>query len=211
MAGDPKRIVAEGYDAIAGRYATWQKGVAGSPRMRFLDRLLALLPRDAAVLELGCGAGVASTRILAERARLTGVDISGEQIRRARERVPSASFVQADMVELELPPASFDAVVAFYVFTHVPRAELPTLLERVHAWLRPRGFLLATFGASESAEGVQIDWLGVPMFFSSFDADENRALLRDAGFELLENEVVTQDELEEGEARFLWVLAQKPG
>jgi hypothetical protein len=47
------------------------------------------------------------------------------------------------------------------------------------------------------------------MFFSSWDADVNRRLLRDAGFELVHDEVVTIRE-PEGPARFLWVLASSP-
>jgi len=36
------------------------------------------------VLELGCGSGAPDTQRLAARFRLTGVDISREQLRRAR-------------------------------------------------------------------------------------------------------------------------------
>jgi hypothetical protein len=47
------------------------------------------------------------------------------------------------------------------------------------------------------------------MFFSAFDADTNRRLLRDAGFRLELDEVVTMRE-PEGEVAFLWVLARTP-
>jgi ubiquinone/menaquinone biosynthesis C-methylase UbiE len=207
---EPKQIVEAGYDAMAERFAEWQKSITGSPRMRYLDELLRRLPIRPDVLELGSGAAVESTRVLAERGRLTGVDISAEQVRRARERLPKATFLHADMTEVEFPAESFDAVVAFYVFNHVPRADLPPLIQRAAAWLRPGGHLLGTFGASESAEGVQIEWCGVPMFFSSFSAEENRRFVREAGLELVLDEVVPQDEGEEGRAEFLWVLARKP-
>jgi len=49
------------------------------------------------------------------------------------------------------------------------------------------------------------------MFFSSFDADTSRGLLRDAGFELELDELVWMREPEpQGEVAFLWVLARKP-
>jgi hypothetical protein len=47
------------------------------------------------------------------------------------------------------------------------------------------------------------------MFFSSYDADTNRSLLQAAGLTLVLDEVATIKE-PEGEASFLWVLAQKP-
>jgi cyclopropane fatty-acyl-phospholipid synthase-like methyltransferase len=81
----------------APRFDEWQKEVVGSPRMRYLDKLLALLPPRPDVLELGCGAGVESTRVLAERGRSTGVDISEAQLELARERVPPARFICADL------------------------------------------------------------------------------------------------------------------
>jgi hypothetical protein len=53
------------------------------------------------------------------------------------------------------------------------------------------------------------EWLGVPMFFSGFDADTNRRLVREAGFELLVAEVVWMRE--PGlDVAFLWVLGQRP-
>ena len=90
------------------------------------------------------------TRALADGRRVTGVDISARQIELARAAVPGARFIHADMTALELPASSLDAVVAWYSLTHVPRADLPTLIEAVHRWLRPGGVLVATMGAQDS-------------------------------------------------------------
>ena len=46
------------------------------------------------------------------------------------------------------------------------------------------------------------------MFFSSYDAETNRALLEAAGFELLHDEVIAMHE-PEGPVSFLWTLALK--
>ena len=89
------------------------------------------IPEGADVLELGCGAGLPMTARLADGRRLTGVDISPEQVERARRNVPNATFIAADMTALDLESGSFDAVVAFYALTHVPREELPGLLGRI--------------------------------------------------------------------------------
>jgi len=51
---------------------------------------------------------VESTRLSAERGRLTGVDITEAQLDLARDRVPSASFVCADLAKLEFADESFD-------------------------------------------------------------------------------------------------------
>jgi cyclopropane fatty-acyl-phospholipid synthase-like methyltransferase len=205
---DPKRLVARGYDRIALRYAAWN--VEGNPAMRFVRDLDRRLRAPAHVLELGCGRGVPVTRELAKRHRVTGVDISAAQIELARHHVPEASFIHADYTELEIAPRSFDAIVAILTLTHVPREEHPELLARIGDWLRDGAYLLATFGTADDPGTVEPDWLGAPMFFSSFDAETNRGLLRDAGLRLEVDELVQQDEDEHGRVTFLWVLAQKP-
>lgn len=209
MSDDPKRIVESGYDAIADRFATWRGEIEGSPDSEWLGALLSALPEQAAILELGCGQGLAARRLVDEGHRYIGVDLSTEQLRRARKLVPEAEFRHGDLAELDFSSESLDAVVSLYVFGHLPRAELPGLLERVALWLRPGGRLLATFGRS-GGEGVQDDWLGVPMFFGSYTDEETLSLVRAARLKLERAEVVEIDEGEEGLAAFLWILAWKP-
>jgi SAM-dependent methyltransferase len=207
VARDPKEIVARGYDAIALRYAEWA-GRVESPALGWLRDLDARLPDGADVLELGCGRGVPGTRHLARRHRVTGVDISAVQIELARHHVPEASFVHADALELEIAPATVDAVVALYVFGHVPMEEQRKLIGRIALWLRDGGHLLATFGAGAAGEDVEEDWLGAPMFFASLGGDSYLPLLRDCGFEPLREEVVVQHEPGHGDVAFHWVLAR---
>jgi SAM-dependent methyltransferase len=204
---DPKQLVARSYDQIALRYAAWN--VEGNPTMRFVRELDARLPEGADVLELGCGRGVPVARELAKRHRLTGVDISAAQIALARHHVPEANFVHGDYTEIDVAADSLDAVAAILTVTHVPREEHAELLGRIARWLRDGGLLLCSLGSGDAPGSVEEDWLGAPMFFSHFDADTNRRLLRETGFELLLDEIVPMQEEGHGEARFLWVLAQK--
>jgi predicted TPR repeat methyltransferase len=207
VARDPKEIVARGYDAIALRYAEWA-GRVDAPTLEWLRDFDARLPDGANVLELGCGRGVPGTRELARRHRVTGVDISAVQIELARHHVPEASFVQGDAADLDVAPGSLDAVVALYFFGHVPAHEQRDLLHRIASWLRDGGLLLATFAAGEPGEDVDEDWLGAPMFFASLGGDSYPPLLREAGLDVVREDVVVQHEPGHGDVSFLWVLAQ---
>ncbi len=207
---DPRRIVADGYDAIAERYFEWSDARPSATRLAWLARADALIPSGTDVLDLGCGAGVPMTRRLAAGRRVTGVDLSRRQIALARVNVPAATFRQADMTALNLAPASVDAVTAFYSLTHVPRADLPGLLADIHGWLRPDGLLLASMGADDAPDEVEPDWLGVPMFFSHHGAKRNRALVEAAGFEVIEATIDVEPE-DRHDARFLWVVARRRG
>ena len=203
---DPRtQIVADGYDAIGETFAAWREEIVDDPRREWEAQLVERLEPGARLLELGCGAGSPETKRLAETFALTGVDISPRQVERARAAIPEARFVCADFTELELPAGSFDAVAAFYSFNHVPRDLLAPLLERAHSWLVPGGLLLTAFGVSDT-EGWTGDWLGAPTFFSSFPAEVNSRLMREAGFTIERDEVVLFQE-PEGPARFQWVLA----
>lgn len=205
---DPRTaLVAAGYDAMIDTWETWKAQITDDPRADWCDELAARLPRGARVVELGCGGGTDETRLLAERFRLTAVDLSAEQLRRARERVPEAAFVHGDITELEFDPATVDAVAAFYVLNHVPRELLTGLFERVHRWLVPGGLFLATLGATD-LPGWTGEWLGQTTYFAGFGPEENRRLLGDAGLVLERDELVTIHE-PEGEATFHWVLASR--
>ena len=207
--GDPKRLVAAGYDAMAQRYLEWSALRPSAVRLHYLQRAIDLIPPGADVLELGCGAGIPMTRELAANRRVTGVDISATQIEMARRNVPAATFVQADMTALDFPPASFDAVVAFYSLTHVPRDEQPELIRRIRVWLRPGGVFIGSMGADASPDEVEDDWLGVPMFFSHFGARRNRRLVEDTGLVVEEARIRIEPE-DRHNARFLWIVARAP-
>jgi cyclopropane fatty-acyl-phospholipid synthase-like methyltransferase len=208
MPDERKEIVAAGYDAMTARYLDWSSRTVDPARARMLDEFQSRLPAGACVLDLGCGAGIPSTRALAARYQVTGVDLSVGQIEAARLNVPDASFLVADMASVEFSPESFDGVTAFYAMSHLPREGHAKMFERIREWLRPGGLLLVTLGTQDSPDWVG-EWLEVPMFFSSYDAAENRRLVAAAGFELL-----IADEIEtvepEGKVPFLWVLARRP-
>jgi cyclopropane fatty-acyl-phospholipid synthase-like methyltransferase len=208
MSSDPKQIVAAGYDEIAETYLAWSALAPSPQRMQQLHRLLELLPPGTDVLELGCGAGIPVTQALAERGNVIGIDISTEQLMLAERHVPDAQLIHADMVALDFDAETFDAVVAFYALTHVPRDEHAGLLERIAGWLRPGGLLFATLGAHDSPDMVQPDWLGTSMFFSHYDAETNCDMVRRAGFELLDATLVVEEEDDEA-VEFLWVTARK--
>lgn len=208
MATDPKAIIESGYDAMAARYlAAFGENVPDDPRVRFVGELAGRLSDGARVLELGCGAGVPATALLAQRYDVLGVDISAGQLALAAQRVPSAGFLKADMTSLELPEASFDAVTAFYSFNHIPRAEQQPLLAKIARWLRPGGFLLASFGHGGSADDVE-PWLGVPMFFASHDPVTNTRHLVEAGFTSVVDEIVEM-ETPSGREMWQWALSLK--
>jgi ubiquinone/menaquinone biosynthesis C-methylase UbiE len=203
-----KQLVADGYDQMADRYAAWAAKIEGDPRDRMIAELTRRLPLGGRLLDLGCGSGVPSTKVLADHFDVVGVDFSTAQIEKARVNVPTAEFLVADVTQVEFPDASFDAVTSFYALDHVPRELHATVFARVARWLIPGGLFLASTGHKDEADWTG-EWLGVQTYFSSHAPDVTRRLLADAGFELEIDEIVEIVE-PEGRESFLWILARKP-
>jgi ubiquinone/menaquinone biosynthesis C-methylase UbiE len=204
-----KRIVEQGYDQIAERYAAWAAQVRSDERARYTDLIISSLPDGANVLELGCASGSPTTEALAARFELTGVDLSARNVEVARANITTATFLHADMTELEIEPASFDAVVAYFSIIHVPREEQAGLLAKIARWLRPSGLFVATMGASATENGYEEDWLGAPMYWSHFDAATNQRLVEEAGLVIESATLETSDE-DGAPVTFLWVVARRP-
>jgi len=118
--GPHTRTVEAGYDRVAEAYLS-TKNPEDPVTLAVLEDLASDLPSTAAVLDLGCGAGIPVTRWLAHRGyAVTGVDVSARQLELVRKYVPEATFIKADMIDLALGPETFDAVVAFHSIIHVP-------------------------------------------------------------------------------------------
>jgi 2-polyprenyl-3-methyl-5-hydroxy-6-metoxy-1,4-benzoquinol methylase len=111
-----------------------------------------------------------------------------------------------DATELDLPAASFDAVVCLYALIHLPLDRQPGLIQRVAGWLRPSGWLVATTGW-EAWTGTEDGWLGggAAMWWSQTDATTYRSWLEAAGLE-----VVSQEFVPEGDSGHALFWARRP-
>lgn len=81
--------------------------------------------------------------MLAQRFKVTGVDLSRRQIELAREFVPEATFLQGDMGDVSSPDETFDAIYSLYAIFHVPREEHEALFRRVHRMLEAGGLAIS--------------------------------------------------------------------
>lgn len=152
--------MAESYDSLIHRAV---------PRYEeMLARLLTYLPRDASrVLELGCGTGNLSLRLveLLPRAALTLVDGSEEMIAVVRSRFDELlsppnreiTFVGLRFEELDFPPQSFDLVVSSISLHHVE--DKAGLYRRIRSFLRLGGrFCFADQIRGEPESNHRLNW-----------------------------------------------------
>ncbi len=205
---ETNRMVEAGYDRVCGAYARLAENDRW-PRMRWLRRLLGLLPPGASVLDIGCGSGLPADAAISEKHSVTGIDISQAQIDRARRNVPAGRFLKADLSTMHFAPGSFDATVSFYTLEHVPRSTHLAVLKHIASFLKPGGYLLLSVEAADY-DDAQATWLGVPMFLSVHPPEVTKSLVEEAGFRILETGIETQFE-EDHNIPYLWILARQEG
>ena len=107
----------------------------------FLDNV----PAGGAVLEAGCGSGRDALVFLRAGRAVTAFDGSAEMVRRASAHtglpVRHMTFQEMDW------DSAFDGVWASASLLHVPRAELPAVMQRIVRALKPRGVALRVLQA----------------------------------------------------------------
>ncbi|MDP4575578.1 class I SAM-dependent methyltransferase [Qipengyuania sp. G39] len=166
------------YETNAPRY-TLGFGQAPSRHLKsFLDRL----KPGAHVLELGCGGGQDSARIVERGFGLDATDGTPAMVRKANERFDvGARLLRFDELEAV---AAYDAVWAHACLLHVARADLPSVLASIHRALRPGGWHFANF---KLGDGEGRDLLGRLHNFP--DAGWLEEVYRAAGFVIVASEI----------------------
>ena len=149
----------------------------------WLDRFLALLPRDAAVLDLGCGSGIPIARYLIERGcRVTGLDAASAMIVMCADRFPEQEWHVADMRTLALS-RTFDGIIAWDSFFHLSQDDQRRMFGIFKRHAASAAALMFTSGPSA---GEQMGtYQGEPLYHASLDSAEYRQLLGENGFDVV--------------------------
>ncbi len=104
-----------------------------------------------AVLDVACGTGVLVPDYLKRKVKtVTGVDISREMVKIAREKFPqnNVMFFNVDVEEIDYENA-YDIIMVYNAFPHFPDPE--GLVARLSKLLRPGGTLTVAHGMSRAA------------------------------------------------------------
>jgi ubiquinone/menaquinone biosynthesis C-methylase UbiE len=128
------------YDDVAETYERIHAPRLAEPA-RDLVELAAVAP-GAAVLDVGCGTGVAAKAAIDAGARAVGIDESMGMLRVGRGARPSVPVAGAEVIDLPFRDVAFDAVIANFVLAHFTKYE--TALFEMHRVLRPRGRIALT-------------------------------------------------------------------
>lgn len=107
------------YDRFAKHYDRFFAPLERIGLARWRREAISLLPEDASILEIGCGAG-ANFEFYPKCRRAVSSEISIEMLRVAKGKSRGNHLIQADAQSLPFPANEFDTAFATLVFCSIP-------------------------------------------------------------------------------------------
>lgn len=182
------------YDSVSRLAAL---AVGGETRFRQLALQGLVITPETKILDLCCGSGQATQMLVQHSHDVTGLDASPLSLKRARQNVPTATFVEAFAEEMPFPDCYFDLVHCSAALHEMQPKQLQEILHEVYRVLKPAGiFTLVDFHQPTQV----IFWPGLAVFLWLFETETAWQLLKTdlvislkaVGFHLAPNSPVGQ-------------------
>lgn len=193
-----EEIVRRGYDKIAEEYQANRHIFDNS---ELLNKFSDYLPKNAEVLDVGCGAGAPSSSLVQKGFEVIGVDFSKNMLNLAKKNVPKCHLIIGDIIDLGFRDSTFDGLIAFYSIIHVPREMHTSLFQGFHRILKPDAVMLVCIGP-DRWEGVE-EYFGVEMFWSHYSSKESLKIMEKAGIKIISEKLLVI-----GGEKHSWILGR---
>ena len=152
-----------------------------------LENFLKLLNSGAKILDAGCGSG-RFCKLMKDKGFLTtGIDLSSELIRLAKESYPELEFIEGDLRSLPFENQSFDGVWAHASLVHAEsRKDVLTILKEFYRVLNANGVVRVMVKKNViDTEAVIEPFTKEERFFRYFQEDDLCRFLERANFTVL--------------------------
>jgi SAM-dependent methyltransferase len=145
----------------AGRAVDFWQGTRGHDVSQNITALLSAMPQPGpkVILDLGCGPGRDLADLKLRGHQPIGLDGCTQFCQMARAHSDCEVWHQ-NFLELKLPNAHFDGIFANASLFHVPKNRLHSVLEQLHATLKPKGVLFSSNPRGGDEEGWNGDRYG---------------------------------------------------
>lgn len=180
-----KLVTLNSYNISASHYA---KNTADlHPKME-AQKFINTLPAQAKIIDIGCGPGRDAKVFSDHGLEVCGIDFSSKMIEAAKQNAPNCSFYVMDIETLAFPSESFDGAWASCALLHVPKKNIPLVLDKIYAILKPKGSLYLSVKQNHIGEAIEPDYRyeGLEKYWSYFESDELVDLLISSKFKIVD-------------------------
>lgn len=171
------------------------------------------LPKNASVLDLGCGPGLPIAKELIKRGfNVTGVDISENMIKLAKGNVPEAKYVCMSMTEIDFNE-EFDGIISSYAMLLLDPGNFKKTAYNISKALKSKGFFLLSLnepmpeGHNEEENFIEI--MGQKMYSRPYTEEEVSRIFSEFGMKIIKVERETIISEEYGKEYSLIILMEK--
>ena len=129
----------------------------------------------------------------------------------ARQKFPQIDFREQDIRKLDFPPESFDGIIASCSLIHIPKKDVPSLIESFRQILKNEGAIYIALQGGKSEE-IFIDEPFKPdekLFVNIISFEEIKNLLVKNGFSIVKKYEREPKSKEELNYTKLYVIAKK--
>jgi len=198
------------YDKIADKYVKpFFRGFEGSADKKYVMKFISLLPKNAKILDVGCGPGQDTENLMKLGFNVEGIDLSKKMIEIAKKKF-KCKFRIMDIRKLKYKENTFDALFANYSLIHIPRSEVLKTLKGFNKILKPDGLLYLTLQEGKGEKFI-IEPLNpkYKTFFKFFTLKEIKLLLKKAKFNVIYTAKRRSLEKKELSYNKLFIIAKK--
>lgn len=140
------------YDYIAPE--SFSKWFNNETLLPILKKFVNKLKETPLILDLGCGTGGESKRLVNLGASVIGIDLSDKSLKYAKENVLKAQFIKMNINRLAFKKNYFDGILEAGVLFHFNKEEQTLIIKELLEILKPAGIFLSIYPIGND-EGIQ--------------------------------------------------------
>lgn len=187
--------------------------IEGKKYLEMFNLFCNKLPKEAFVLDFGCGPGLPFTKELVKKGfRVTAIDISNKMIEIAKKNVPEANYIQASMTNLEFEN-KFDGIFSGYSMLCLDPVNFKIAAQKAVKSLKQNGYFFLSLnepppeGHIEKENYTEI--MGQKIYSRPYTENEIRDIFSKLNMKIIKVAREILESKDYGKEYALFVLMQK--
>jgi ubiquinone/menaquinone biosynthesis C-methylase UbiE len=175
----------------------------------WLDKFVAYLPKGSRILDIGCAFGRDAKFFTDNGFDTTGIDLSENMVKKAKDFSPSSKFYVMDMQNLDFDNQSFDGIWCSAALLHLNKNDATLALKEIKRVLKKDGFLYLNLKEG-IGEKVIVDerYQNSEKFYSYYQESEIKDLLSKFNFKIIDFEIKNNSPEKYRNTGIIYLIAQ---